>query len=258
MSDTKIRVESITHGYSIGNSTIEALKDVSLNVRQGEFFTIIGPSGCGKSTLLNIIAGLIRPTSGKVFVDGTELKGPMPGKLAYVFQQPLLLPWRTVLDNVAFGLEMQGLPKKKRVSVGKQLVELVGLRGFEYMYPGELSGGMQQRVAIARALAVNPDVLLMDEPFGALDEQTRLQLGIELTKLWMVTKKTIVFVTHSLSEAAFLSDRIAVMRKRPGSIIGIIEVNAERPRDPESPEIQKVRSELWKMLKEQGQENIIV
>lgn len=169
--------------------------------------------------------------------------------MAYVFQQPLLLPWRTVLDNVAFGLEMMGVSKSERIRRAREMLQLVGLQGFEKMYPSELSGGMQQRVSIARALAVNPSILLMDEPFGALDEQTRLQLGIELTKIWMLTRKTIVFVTHSLSEAALLSDRIAVMCARPGKVIDVIEVDVDRPRDPESPEVQRVRSRLWDLLR---------
>ncbi|MDJ0275170.1 MAG: ABC transporter ATP-binding protein [Nitrososphaerota archaeon] len=244
-----LRVENVTHRYQVGEVVVEALRDVNLEVRKSEFFTIIGPSGCGKSTLLNIIAGLIRPTAGRVFVNGTEVTRPLPGMMAYVFQQPLLLPWRTVLDNVAFGLEMMGVEKRERIKRAKEMLQLVGLQGFEKMYPSELSGGMQQRVSIARALAVNPSILLMDEPFGALDEQTRLQLGIELTKIWMLTKKTIVFVTHSLSEAALLSDRIAVMCARPGRVIDVLEVDADRPRDPESPEVQRVRSRLWDLLR---------
>jgi NitT/TauT family transport system ATP-binding protein len=219
----------------VGDNTIEALHEVTLDIKKGEFFTIIGPSGCGKSTLLNIIAGLIKPSSGRVLVDENEVKGPLPGKISYVFQAPLLLPWRTVLDNVAFGLEMLGVKKEERYKKARELLKLVGLAGFEKMYPSELSGGMQQRVALARALAVDPSVLLMDEPFGPLDEQTRLNLGIELTRIWMLTKKTIIFVTHSITEAAFLSDRIAVMSKRPGQLVNVIEVNDERPRDPESP-----------------------
>ncbi len=244
-----LKVENVCHKYVVDNVIIEALKDVNFEVKRGEFFTIIGPSGCGKSTLLNIIAGLVKPTSGRIFVNGTELTKPMPGILAYVFQQPLLLPWRTVLDNVAFGLEMLGVKKNERIRRAIEMIRLVGLQGFESMYPSELSGGMQQRVSIARALAVNPEILLMDEPFGALDEQTRLQLGMELTRIWMMTRKTIVFVTHSLIEAALLSDRVAVMSRRPGRVVDIIEVDVDRPRDPESPQIQHVRARLWEVLK---------
>jgi NitT/TauT family transport system ATP-binding protein len=247
-----IVVDSVSHRYQVGVDIIEALHDVSLEIRNGEFFTVIGPSGCGKSTFLNIIAGLIKPTNGRVLIEGYEVKSPIPGKISYVFQNPLLLPWRTVLDNVAFGLEMQGIKKEERYRKAKELIGLVGLAGFEKMYPSEISGGMQQRVAIARALAVEPSVLLMDEPFGSLDEQTRLNLGMELTRIWMTTKKTIVFVTHSLAEAAFLSDRIALMSRRPGRIIKVIEVDLDHPRSPESPEVQRVRAELWKLLKEHG------
>jgi NitT/TauT family transport system ATP-binding protein len=249
---SSVIVDSVSHKYMVGDITIEALHEVTLDIKKGEFFTIIGPSGCGKSTLLNIISGLIKPSSGRVLVDGNEVKGPLPGKIAYVFQAPLLLPWRTVLDNVAFGLEMLGVKKEERYKKARELIKLVGLAGFEKMYPSELSGGMQQRVALARALAVDPSVLLMDEPFGPLDEQTRLNLGIELTRIWMLTKKTIIFVTHSLAEAALLSDRIAVMSKRPGRVVKIIEVNDERPRDPESPQVQKVRAEIWNLLKKYG------
>ncbi|MCS7143203.1 MAG: ABC transporter ATP-binding protein [Aigarchaeota archaeon] len=244
-----IRVEGISHSYSIANSVIDALSDVSLEVSQGEFFTIIGPSGCGKSTLLNIMAGLIKPTKGTVIVAGKKVNGPQPGTISYVFQNPLLLPWRTVIDNVGLGLELSGVKKEKRREVAMEYLKLVGLSGFENMYPSELSGGMQQRVAIARALAVNPEILLMDEPFGALDEQTRLMLGEDLSRIWMHSKKTVVFVTHSLAEAAFLSTRVAVMSARPGRIIDVVDIDVERPRDPESEGVQKVRRELWLKLK---------
>jgi len=207
-----LRVENVTHRYQVGEVVVEALRDVNLEVRKSEFFTIIGPSGCGKSTLLNIIAGLIRPTAGRVFVNGTEVTRPLPGMMAYVFQQPLLLPWRTVLDNVAFGLEMMGVEKRERIKRAKEMLQLVGLQGFEKMYPSELSGGMQQRVSIARALVRNPRVLLMDEPFEGLG-MPWLERVQEVVRALRSQGVAVVLAEQRLDLALPLADRVYVLEQ---------------------------------------------
>ncbi len=193
-----------------GGGGLLAIKRADLRVAEGEFVSLLGPSGCGKSTLLDIIAGLERPTSGEIVIEGQAITGPHP-KMAMVFQTMSLFPWRTIIDNVAFGLELKGTDAETRRQKALAMIELVGLKGFEQKYPSQLSGGMNQRVAIARALALEPDILLMDEPFGALDEQTRRLMGLELLRIWDRTRKTIVFVTHSIDEAIQLSDRIILM-----------------------------------------------
>ncbi|MBI4321101.1 MAG: ABC transporter ATP-binding protein [Chloroflexi bacterium] len=241
-----IQLDSVSKFYQmVDGGSVEAVREVSLTVEQGEFFTIIGPSGCGKSTLLSLLAGIMRPSGGHVLVDGVEVAGPNPRKTAIVFQDASLFHWRTVLDNVAFGLEMQGMSRAERYDRAMRYVSLVRLQGFERSYPAELSGGMQQRVAIARALAVEPEILLMDEPFGALDEQTRIILGDELIRIWGETRKTTVFITHSLFEAVYLSDRVAVMSARPGQIITTLDVDVPRPRSLKSPRLDELRGLIW-------------
>jgi len=252
MSSQLIHVQNVTKIYEGKGKPVIALQDVNFSVNKGEFFTIIGPSGCGKSTLLNIIAGLDKSTSGKVIIEGVEVNGPSPDRIAVVFQDPALYNWRTVLSNVEFGLEIRAVNKWERWEKALKYIRLVGLSGFEDKYPTQLSGGMKQRVAIARALCLETPILLMDEPFGALDEQTRLLLGIELSKIWMETKRTVIFVTHSLFEAAFLSDRILVMTARPGKVKKIIDVDIPRPRDPNSEEINNIVRILWNELKDES------
>ncbi len=212
-----------------GSEPVQALKDVDLIVRDNEFLTVLGPSGCGKTTLLRVIAGLVPHDTGTVLVDGKPVTGPGPER-AMVFQSFALMPWDNVLTNVAFGLEMQGVDKKTRELKALELIEMVGLGGFEKRLPGELSGGMQQRVGLARALAVSPKVLLMDEPFGALDEQTRRLLQEELLRIWEATRTTVVFITHSMEEAVLLGDRVVLMRPRPGRIDQILDIPMTRPR----------------------------
>jgi NitT/TauT family transport system ATP-binding protein len=212
---------------------VVAIKSVDLHVSRGEFVCLLGPSGCGKSTLLDIIAGLEPPTTGDIIVEGQVMHGPSP-KLAMVFQPMSLFPWRTALANVELGLELKGVGADARRQTAMAMIELVGLRGFEDKYPSQLSGGMNQRIAIARALALDPDILLMDEPFGALDEQTRRLMGLELLRIWDRTRKTIVFVTHSIDEAIQLSDRIVLMSARPSTIRDEIPVPLPRPRTIES------------------------
>jgi NitT/TauT family transport system ATP-binding protein len=230
---------------------VTALEDIDLGIGAGEFVSLIGPSGCGKSTLLHILGGMRRASSGEVTISGERVEGPMPRRVGFVFQDYSLFPWRTVLENVEVGLEFRRVGKAERREIAARQLELVGLRAFHGAYPGELSGGMQQRVAIARALTMNPDILLMDEPFGALDEQTRMVLGEELSRILEETGKTIVFVTHSLAEAVFLSDRVAVMTSRPGRIKEIMHVGEPRPRDPSfmtAPLFNELRSHLYELL----------
>ena len=219
---------------------VESLSNISLTVKNEEFVCLLGPSGCGKTTLLRIIAGLDRPSSGSVVLGGTAVDRPDP-RLAMIFQEYSLLPWRTVSDNIALGLEIRRVASKDREVIVNKYLEIVGLRQFENSYPYELSGGMRQRVAVARALAVDPLILLMDEPFGALDAQTRNMLQHELLDIWGKTKKTILFVTHSVDEAVYLADRIIVLTPRPGRICEVIPVQSTRPRDRTSVEFAKVR-----------------
>ena len=206
-----------------------ALRDVSLDIRQDEFLTIVGPSGCGKSTLLKILGKIIPATSGDIWLRGKRLDRPTP-EISICFQQPLLFPWRTTEGNIYFPIEMLGRNKRDYAERVRSLVEMVGLTGFENSYPRELSGGMQQRAAICRALITDPPILLMDEPFAALDAMTRDEIGIELLRIWSETKKTVVFVTHSIPESILLADRVMIMSARPGQIDQIVEINLPRPR----------------------------
>jgi NitT/TauT family transport system ATP-binding protein len=228
-------------------SEFTALCDISLEIADDEFVSFVGPSGCGKTTLLRIVAGLDHATAGKVFVDNTEIVKPGP-LVGMVFQEYSLFPWLNVLDNIAFGPKMQGISKEVRHRDAMNYVELVGLAGFERSYPYELSGGMRQRVAIARALANNPDLLIMDEPFGALDAQTRNMMQRELLDIWEKQKKTILFVTHSVDEAIYLSDRIVVLARSPGCISEVVPVAIKRPRDRTDPEFASLRKKVLAMI----------
>jgi NitT/TauT family transport system ATP-binding protein len=223
------------------------LDHVNFEVKDKEFVCILGSSGCGKTTLLRLIAGLDEAQAGSIFLDGEEMKGTSP-KVGMVFQEYSLFPWRTVIDNIAFGLEMQGMPKEERYRKAERYLELVNLTQFRNSYPSELSGGMRQRVAVARALTLDPVLLLMDEPFGALDAQTRNMLQKELLDIWEATKKMIVFITHSVDEAVYLSDRIIVLTPRPGRICRIFEVPLPRPRDRTSIEFAQVRREVLDLI----------
>ncbi|ADE35858.1 ABC transporter ATP-binding protein [Methanohalophilus mahii] len=233
-----------------GEST-DALKDVNFEVKDGEFVCIIGPSGCGKTTLLRIVAGLDRADSGRILLDGETITSPDPRR-GMVFQEYSLFPWRTVIDNVTFGLDMSGMDRKESRKIAEEYLRLVGLEQFRDSYPYELSGGMRQRIAIVRALANDPAVLLMDEPFGSLDAQTRNKLQQELLQIWESKKITILFVTHSVDEAVYLSDRIAVMTSRPGRIKEMVDVDLPRPRDRTSISANKLRNRLLKMLAEEN------
>ena len=238
-------------GQNGQSPSVQALDEVDLDVRDNEFLTIIGPSGCGKTTLLRIVAGLIPYDVGEVSINGTVVTGPGDDR-AVVFQGFALMPWADVLTNVAFGLELRGVPKPERTATAHRLVELVGLKGFERMLPKALSGGMQQRVGLARALAVNPQVLLMDEPFGSLDEQTRRLLQEQLIRIWEEEKKTVVFITHSMEEAVMLGDRVVLMTPRPGKIKETIEVALPRPRGRETEKLAmfvEIKEYLWEQLR---------
>ncbi len=232
---------------------VEAIRMADFRVATSEFVSLLGPSGCGKSTLLDIIGGLERPTSGEVFIEGQKIEKPHL-KVAMVFQLMSVFPWRTALQNVEFGLELQGMSEKLRREKALETIELVGLNGFQGKYPSQLSGGMNQRLAIARALALDPDILLMDEPFGSLDEQTRSLMGLELLRIWDKTKKTILFVTHSISEAVQLSDRVLVMSARPSVIRKDIPIPLDRPRtiDTLTADITKeIEHQIWDILKQE-------
>jgi len=247
-----IAIEGVTKRYLTTSGPVEALRDVSLAVGESEFCTLIGPSGCGKSTLLGMLGGLVMPDAGRLLIDGEPVKGPDPRRVATVFQDPGLFPWRTALENVELGLELQGVAAARRRRVAEELLGPLGLAGFAGKYPRELSGGMKQRVAIGRALAIDAKILLMDEPFGALDEQTRLLMGEWLLDIWRRTRKTVIFVTHSLHEALFLSTRVAVMTARPGRIKAVLELPMEYPRSMESPEMVALRAKLWSEIREES------
>ena len=247
-----IVVDRVDKRYATSSGPVDALRGVSLGVGAGEFCTIIGPSGCGKSTLLGMLGGLVHPDGGRIVVDGRPVEGPDPRRAATVFQDPGLFPWRTTLENIEFGLELQGVPRARRRAVARELLAPLGLRDFAAKYPRELSGGMRQRVAIGRALAIDTPIVLMDEPFGALDEQTRLLMGEWLLDVWRRTRKTVVFVTHSLHEALALSTRVIVMTARPGRIKSVIELPLPYPRAMESSELVTLRAKLWSEIREES------
>ena len=232
---------------------VTALDNFNVSVEQGQFVSIVGPSGCGKSTFLNVLLGLIEPNSGEMIVNGRTVRGPGQDR-AMVFQEFGLLPWRTVMNNVELGLELQGMGQGERRDICQKFIQMVGLTGFENHYPHELSGGMKQRVGLARALASDPDVLLMDEPFAALDAQTRDIMQAELLRIWQEAKKTVLFVTHQIEEAVYLSDHVIVMTKRPGRAKRIIDIDLPRPRDYEmrvSARFNDLRLEIWNELKDE-------
>jgi NitT/TauT family transport system ATP-binding protein len=237
-----------------GRQAFEALQDVSLSVKPGEFLCLLGPSGCGKSTLLGSLAGHLQPSRGAIRVDGEAVRGPHPDR-GLVFQQHTLFPWKKVIDNVAFGLKMKGVARTERRARAQALLKLVGLDGFENSYPSQLSGGMQQRVEIARVLINHPRVMLMDEPFGALDAQTRLKMQELLLDVWTRIRTTIVFITHDIDEALFLADRILVMSPRPGRINEEIRLDFARPRHAElvtAPEFTRLKRHCLALLHPKG------
>ncbi len=231
-----------------------AVDGVSLDITEGEFVSIVGPSGCGKTTFLNAVDGLLPLTSGSLSLDGRPIHAPGRDR-AMVFQQPSLLPWRTVTGNIVYGLEIQRVPKTDARERAQRFVELVGLKGFEESYPLELSGGMQQRVNLARALAVDPEILLLDEPFAALDAQTRETMQQELLRVWNATRKTAVFITHDIVEAVYLADRVIVFTARPGRVKEVLKVDIPRPRDlrvKRDPHFVEIETRIWESIREEA------
>ena len=241
----KVVFEKVSKVFERRGADLEVLANIDLSVAPGEFVCLLGPSGCGKSTLLNISGGFEQPTSGRVLIDGEPVQGPNPRRV-FVFQEYGIFPWASVWDNVALGL--RHLSKDEQHTIVSQVIDLVGLTGFERTYPQELSGGMKQRVEVARALAVDPDVIFMDEPFGALDSLTRLSLRSELIRIWSKSGKTILFVTHDVDESIQLAQRIVVFSDRPGRIKEIIPVPLEHPRDLGSPEYGQIKNHLYDLL----------
>jgi NitT/TauT family transport system ATP-binding protein len=250
----KISLRDVSKVFSARGREVTALQDISLDVHSGEFLVIVGPSGCGKSTLLDLLGGLGTVSSGEISIDGRPVTGPGLDR-GIVFQQYALLPWRTALSNVEFGLEAAGASRRDRTDRARHFLDLVGLAGFADRYPHELSGGMKQRVAIARSLAVDPDVLLMDEPFAALDAQTRDTLQDELLRIWERTGKTVVFITHGIDEAVYLGQRVAVMTSRPGRIKQVVEIALDSRRAGEDlrsdPRFARYRHAVWSLLRDE-------
>jgi ABC-type nitrate/sulfonate/bicarbonate transport system ATPase subunit len=249
----KIDVRHVSKTFRGQRGNVEALRDVSLQIMPGEFVCLLGPSGCGKTTLLRLMDGLLEPDAGDILIDGSAAPGPGP-HAGFVFQSFRLLPWRTVLDNVEFPLQIQQLAKSRRQARAQHYLSLVGLEGFEHSYPHELSGGMQQRVGLARALALEPQILLMDEPFGALDAQTREFMQMELSRIWEHLGIAVVFVTHSLDEALYLGDRVVLMGPRPGKVQEVLSVHLPRPRWEydyrATPEFIERRAHLWTCIRD--------
>ncbi len=249
-ADGGIEIEHLTIRLGEGAGAFDAVQDVSLSIRPGEFVCVLGPSGCGKSTLLGGLAGHWQPGSGSIRVDGDVVAGPHPDR-GLVFQHHTLFPWKRVLDNVAFGLKMKGVKRQERTARALEMLELVGLQGFESRYPAQLSGGMQQRVEIARVLINQPRVMLMDEPFGALDAQTRLRMQELLLDVWRRVGTTIIFITHDIDEALFLADRIVVMSPRPGRIVEELPIDFARPRQADlvtSPQFTQLKRHCLALL----------
>jgi NitT/TauT family transport system ATP-binding protein len=254
VSAPKIRFQHVSKVFAARGTTVTALQDINLDVRAGEFLVIVGPSGCGKSTLLDLLGGLAKPSGGRILVDDRPVTGPGLDR-GVVFQQYALLPWRTALGNVEFGLEAKHVPRRERAGRAREYLNLVGLSGFHDRYPHELSGGMKQRVAIARSLAFDPDVLLMDEPFAALDAQTREGLQDELLRIWEQTGKTVVFITHGIEEAVYLGQRVAVLTSRPGRIKEVVDVPITARSATEDLRSEKefahYRHEIWTLLRDE-------
>ncbi|WP_438013667.1 ABC transporter ATP-binding protein [Sorangium sp. So ce315] len=256
----KIQFQNVTKTFAVKGpagakegARFTAIEDLCLDVRAGELMVLVGPSGCGKSTLIDLLGGLSRPTTGRLLLDGKPITGPALDR-GIVFQQYALFPWRTARENVEFGLEAKGVPEGERREIAQRFLDLVSLSGFEDRYPHELSGGMKQRVAIARSLAYAPEVLMMDEPFAALDAQTRESLQAELLRIWERSRTTILFITHSIDEAVFLGQRVAIMTSRPGRVKRVIDIPPEIRgyEDARStPEFGRLRHEIWALLREE-------
>lgn len=239
----KLKLEHISQSYIVNNQVFDAAVDVSMVVHDSEFLVLLGPGRCGKTILLNMIAGLEKPVDGKIFLDGEEINGS-DERIGMVFQKRALMPWKTVMQNVEFGPKIKGMAKEPRREIAQKYIDLVGLQGFEKSYPDELSGGMKQRVSIARAYANNPEILLMDEPFGALDAQTRYAMEEEVQRIWQTEKRTVIFVTNNIEEALYLADRIVLLSNCPAHVKAVYDVNLPRPRNTIDPEFLRLRKEI--------------
>jgi len=247
-----IEIDRVSHVYAGAEGGVPALEDISMRVAPGRFVVIVGPSGCGKTSLLMMMAGLRDHSAGRIHVHGAAISKPDPDRVGVIFQEASLFPWLTTLDNIEFPLSLRGLSREERRRKSEPMLSLVGLSGFGARYPHELSGGMKQRVSIARGLVQDPPVLLMDEPFAALDEQTRMTMGHELLRIWSTTRKTVVFITHSLTEAVYLADEVYVMSPRPGRIIDHIEIDLPRPRTYEvmaTEPFGRLRERIWQQIR---------
>ena len=247
-----IQINGVGQVFRTTGADVVALADVSMDIKPGRFVVLVGPSGCGKSTLLMMLAGLRQPTSGSILINGAPIGEPDPNRVGVVFQEASLFPWLTAEENVEFPLALRGVPKAERRGKAEEMLKLVGLEGFGKRHPHERSGGMKQRVSIARGLVQDPPVLLMDEPFAALDEQTRMTMGDELLRIWAATGKTVVFVTHSLTEAVYLADEVAVMSARPGRIVDHLQVPLPRPRTYEmlsGDAFGTLRERIWRHIR---------
>ena len=261
MAQTKLKATGLRHEYYQPRTggRLLALENINLQVDDGEFVTIVGPSGCGKTTFINLCDGLLKPTAGKIDIDGVAVTGPGTDR-GMVFQDSCLMPWRTVFKNVIFGLECQGLDNAEGTARAKEFIKLVGLAGFEEHYPHELSGGMQQRCNLARALTVDPKILIMDEPFAALDAQTREIMQAELLRIWRESQKTVLFITHQINEAIYLADRVIVFAARPGRVKATIKINIPRPRELSVKRDQtflKYEDEVWNLIEEEVKKTMI-
>jgi NitT/TauT family transport system ATP-binding protein len=261
MPDGHVTVSNLVKTYGSGTERTKALDDVSFEAEGGEFLTVVGPSGCGKSTLLYLIAGFLETTEGTIEVDGSPIDGPGTDR-GVVFQDYALFPWRTVMQNVTYGLEEQDMPEDKQRETAQRFIDMMGLDGFEDKYPKELSGGMKQRVALARTLAYDPQILLMDEPFGALDQPLREALQDHLLEIWRDLGKTIIFITHDVEEAVYLSERVMIMTQHPGKKKETLDIDIDRSRDREaiitSDEYVERRNEVWRLLREETQQETTV
>ncbi len=252
MTRALVAIRGVSQHFGADGASVSALEGIDLEVPDRQFVSVVGPSGCGKSTLLSLVAGLRLPSRGAVLCDGEPITAPMPRKVGMIFQEANLLPWLSAVDNVAFPLKLRRVPKRERLEAAAGMLELTGLAGFEDRLPHQLSGGMKQRVAIARGLVQNPAVLLMDEPFASLDEQTRMVLGDELLRIWSETRKTVLFVTHSLNEAVYLADRVIVLSARPGRVVDDVPVDLPRPRSfamTTSERFGVLKDRIWQHIK---------
>lgn len=261
MAQTKLKATSLRHEYYQPRTggRLLALENINLHVEDGEFVTIVGPSGCGKTTFINLCDGLLKPTAGRIDIDGVPVTGPGTDR-GMVFQDSCLMPWRTVFKNVIFGLECQGLDNSEGTARANEFIKLVGLGGFEEHFPHELSGGMQQRCNLARALTVDPKILIMDEPFAALDAQTREIMQSELLRIWRESQKTVLFITHQINEAIYLADRVIVFAARPGRVKATIKIDIPRPRDlsvKRDPRFLKYEDEVWNLIEEEVKKTML-